>query len=121
MALVPGVLLIGIACGGGHAGDVHPANTPAHVEVVNHYALPMDVYVTGSGINHRLGTVNPGMTARFAVPPALVGSGSVRLEAQGGPGQRETYESGPLLLSPGSVVDFVISAQLFNSTATLRP
>jgi hypothetical protein len=80
----------------------------------------MEVYAGGSGITQRLGTVHPGMASHFVVPQALIGNGSVRLEARPS-GGGQPFRSGDLLLSPGAVVDLVIAAQLFNSTATIRP
>jgi hypothetical protein len=80
----------------------------------------MEVYALGSGINHRLGTVHPGMAGHFVLPPNLIGSSSVRLEARPS-GVGRPFQSGELLLSPGAVVDFVIAPQLFSSTVTQRP
>ena len=112
--LVPGLLLTGSACAHGGGGAPQPADSPVRVEVTNHYSLPMDVYVVGSGINHRMGTVHPGMVGHFVVPQTMIGNGPVEFQAG-------SFRSGPLLLSPGAIVDFVIAEQLFNSTATIRP
>jgi hypothetical protein len=80
----------------------------------------MEVYVLGSGITHRLGTVYPGMGGHFVVPQNLIGNSSVRFEARPS-GDGQPFRSGDLLLAPGTVVDFVIAARLFNSTVTHRP
>jgi len=79
----------------------------------------MEVYAVGSGINHRLGTVHPGLSSRFVIPQNLVGSGSVRFEARPGV-SGQPFRSEEILLVPGAVVDFVIGSQLFNSTVTRR-
>jgi hypothetical protein len=119
--LVPALLLTASACahsGGGE--EARPIEKPVEVEVTNQHALPMEVYAFGSGTTHRLGTVHPGMTGHFAIPQNLVGNGSVHFEARPS-GGGQPFRSGELLLAPGSVVDFRIAAQLFNSTVTRRP
>jgi hypothetical protein len=116
------MLLTGSACAHGNAGNVVPPaeSPPVHVEVTNHYSLPVEIYAVASGITHRLGIVHPGMASRFVIPPTMIGGGSVELQARltESTGQ---FRSGPLLLSPGAIVDFVVAPQLFNSTATIRP
>lgn len=118
--LVPALLLTASACARSGAGDEpEPNEGRASVEVTNRHALPMEVYAFGSGITHRMGTVHPGMAGHFSVPQNLIGSGSVLFEARPSGGGRP-FRSGDLLLAPGAVVDFVIAAQLFNSTVTRR-
>lgn len=116
---ISSLLLTIAACSHGVGSDTpRPADSRVRVEAVNRYALPIELFATGSGISHRLGTVDPGMTAEFFVPPNLIG-GSVELQARSGTGQRP-FSTGQILLAPGTIVDFVIASQLFNSTATLR-
>ena len=79
----------------------------------------MEVYASGSGINHRMGTVHPGMDGHFAIPQALVGSGSVHFEARPS-GGGQPFRSGEVLLASGSLIEFAIAGQLFNSTVTRR-
>lgn len=118
--LVPGLLLTVWACTHSGGDEVRPAGEPVSVEVTNRHALPMEIYAVGSGINHRLGTVHPGMSSHFVLPQNLIGSSSVQFEARPG-GDVQPFRSGDILLAPGSVVDFEIGAQLFNSTVTRRP
>jgi hypothetical protein len=118
--LIPGLLLTASACAHSGGGEVQPTDSPAYVEVTNQHALPMEVYALGSGITHRMGTVNPGMAGHFVVPRNLIGNGSVLFEARPS-GGGQPFRSGDLLLAPGAVVDFAIAAQLFNSTVTRRP
>ena len=118
--LVPGLLLTISACARSGGDEVSPAREPVSIEVTNRHALPMEIYAVGSGINHRLGTVHPGLSSHFVLPQNLIGSSSVQLEARAGQNIRP-FRSGEILMAPGSVVDFVIGAQLFNSTVTLRP
>lgn len=118
--LAPGLLLTICACARSGSGDLPSTNNPVSVEVTNRHALPMEVSALGSGINHRLGTVHPGMAGHFVVPQNLIGSSSVRFEARPS-GDGQPFLSGDILLAPGAVVDFVIAAQLFNSTVTRRP
>jgi hypothetical protein len=118
--IVVGLLLTGSACSHGKTGEVDPAPAPVRVEVTNNYGLPMEIEAVGSGINQRLGVVHPGMVGKFIVPRNLLSSGSVQFQAH--PSARgQLFRSGELLLAPGSIADFVISPQLFNSTVTIRP
>ncbi|HWN19173.1 MAG TPA: hypothetical protein VNO19_09685 [Gemmatimonadales bacterium] len=118
--LFPGLLLTVWACSHSGGGEVRPAREPVSVEVTNRHALPMEIYAVGSGISHRLGTVNPGLSSHFVLPQNLIGSSSVQLEARAGT-SGQPFRSGEILMAPGSVVDFVIGSRLFNSTVTLRP
>jgi hypothetical protein len=120
--LVPVLLFCAPACARGGNGDEgpHPTDSPARVEVTNRHALAIKIYAFGSGINQRLGTVHPGMSAQFAIPANLTSSGSIELEATPADSDQR-FRSGPLLLAPGTIVVLVVAPQLFNSTVTLRP
>jgi hypothetical protein len=122
--LVPALILSASACSHSGGGETSPQirenGIPAYVEVENQHALPMEVYAFASGITQRLGTVHPGMSGRFTIPPNLIGNGSVRFEARAS-GGGQPFRSGEILLEPGAVVDFRIATQLFNSTVTRRP
>ena len=120
MVLVTGLLLTVAACSHGGTGAPQPDDRPVRVEVTNNYALPMEIYAVGSGATHRLGTVHPGMVGSFVIPPGIIGTGSVELQAHP-TAIGQLARSGQILLKPGEVVDFVITPQLFNSTATIRP
>lgn len=119
--VAPWLLLAGSGCGRGHAADVAPAESPqVQVEVTNDYSLPVEIYAVGAGIDHRLGTVHPGMSSHFVLPPTMVGGGSVEFQARVFASSGR-YRSGPILISPGAVVDLMIASVLFNSTAAVRP
>jgi hypothetical protein len=125
--IIPGLLFAAAACAH-HKVDTDPNPEPAladsppvRVEVRNKYALPMEIYVVGGGSNQRLGTVYPGTVKAFVIPQAIANSGSAELQAHPSADARDVARSGPLMLSPGAVVDFVIGTQLFSSTATIRP
>jgi hypothetical protein len=113
-------LLLASACAHSGGGETAPAAGSVEVSVTNQNALPMEIYATGSGINHRMGTVHPGMNGHFVIPQTLVGNGSVQFEARPS-GGGQPFRSGELLLAPGSLVQFQIAPQLFNSTVTRRP
>lgn len=117
--LVPALLLTLSACSRSTPGAPAPAPGTVEVSVTNQNALPMEVYASGAGINHRMGTVHPGMGAHFTVPQNLVGNSSVLFEARPSGGGRP-FRSGEILLAPGSLIQFVIASQLFNSTVTRR-
>jgi hypothetical protein len=118
-----GLVLVTSACSHNKVNpDLALADSPpVRVEVRNKYALPMEIYAIGGGANQRLGTVYPEAVAAFVIPQSIVNTGSVELQAHPTADARNVARSGPLLLSPGAVVDFVIAAQLFSSTATIRP
>jgi hypothetical protein len=115
--LVPALLLT--ACSHSGGGQAAPSSGSVEVQVNNQNALPMEIYATGSGINHRLGTVHPGMNGNFVVPQNLVGGGSVQFEARPS-GGGQPFRSGPISLAPGSFVQIQIAPQLFNSTVNRR-
>ena len=117
--LIPALLLTLAACGHGGADEPKPVDNPVRIQVNNNYALPIEIYAVGSGITQRLGTVHPGMSGSFTVPPALLSGNGVELQARPNASERG-FSSGEILLAPGTVVDFIISPQLFNSTVTLR-
>lgn len=116
--LLLAAVVVGSACAR-HAGSPEPERLPVLVEVKNEYGLAMEVYIVSTGTRHRLGTVHPGTSAQFTVPPALIGNSSVELQAQPN-ASNKMARSGPLLVSPGAIVDFLITAQLFNSYAAIR-
>ncbi len=108
------------ACGGGAgAAPGQPAPVPTSVEVQSNHALPVDIYVNARGYSRRLGTVHPGMSSHFEVPQAALVNGGV-LELEVRPASGSTFRSGDLILSPGAIVDLVVQARVFASTATIR-
>ena len=117
--LVPVLLLTAYACARPSGGEAAPTAGTVEVSVTNQNALPMEVYASGSGINHRMGTVHPGMDSHFVLPQNLVGNGSVQFEARPS-GGGQPFRSGEVLLAPWSLIQFQIAAQLFNSTVTRR-
>ena len=118
--VVPVLLLSAAACArSGGNDEPKPTEGRVYVYVANQHALPMEVYATSKGINHRLGTVHPGMRSQFFLPQNLTGGGSVRFEARPS-GGGQPFRSEDLLLSPGAIVEFNIATQLFNSTVSRR-
>jgi hypothetical protein len=117
--VVPALLLTASACARSSGGEVAPSAGSVEVAVTNQNALPMEVSASGSGISHRMGTVHPGMNSHFVIPQNLVGSGSVQFQARPS-GGGQPFRSAEVLLAPGSLIQFQIAPQLFNSTVTLR-
>src|SRR5688500_7533472 len=75
-------LVLSAGCAKSGEEDVEPVDGPsATVEVRNNYALPVEIFAQGSGINQRLGTVHPGMPGHFKIPPAMLGGRAVELVA----------------------------------------
>jgi hypothetical protein len=116
------MLTLGLAACGRpkSSGEVVPAPQPVTIEVKNLHALPVTIDVTGNGTRYHLGKVLPGLTAFFKVPANVTSGGSVELVVTPSTNARP-FTSGPLLLAPAAVVDLIVSARLFNSTATIRP
>lgn len=120
LKLLPLVLLLATACaGGGDPDEPKPVDRPVRVEAVSNHALPVELFAIGGGSTRRLGTVHPGMRGSFVIPQTMLGTGGVELQARPGANE-QPFRSDPLLLAPGTVVDFMITPQLFNSTVTLR-
>ena len=119
--LVPCLLLLAAACAKGTGADApNPKANPVRVEVTNRHPLAVEVYAVANNLEQRLGTVHPGLTARFNIPFNLTTSGGVELLVVPA-ASNQRFRSGELLLAPGSVVDLIVSPQLFSSTATIRP
>jgi hypothetical protein len=101
--------------------DLPAPDAPVHLVVSNGYGQPMEIFVSGEGIDQRMGIVNPGMTGRFIVPRNLVGIGSVEVRAvpPGAARSNQVARVGDLHLSSGVVIEFEIATPLFNSTARI--
>lgn len=122
LMLVALLSLAGAACARGGTeseAEPRPDDSPVRVEVSNNFALPVEIYAVGSGITRRLGTVHPGMNAQFPIPQSLLGGGGVELQARPTTGD-QPFRSDPILLAPGTIVQFMIAPQLFSSTINLR-
>lgn len=115
-----GLLLAGVSCAHRRPdADAGPVDSPVHVNVINHYTLPVDVIAVGAGITYRMGTVHPGIASHFVLRQSMIGNGPVEFVAQP-VGTESPVRSGQLLLAPGDVVDFEIAEHLLNSTATVH-
>jgi hypothetical protein len=117
-----GLVLAALACT--HAATPREAATPTksgsevRVEVTNHYSLSAELYAVAAGVKQRLGTVNPGVTRAFLVPPGMLGAGPVSIIAE--IINENPVVSGGLQLVPGDVVEFEIAMHLIASTARVR-
>ncbi|HWB41725.1 MAG TPA: hypothetical protein VG500_10725 [Gemmatimonadales bacterium] len=87
--------------------------------MTNQSGGPVEVYATGSGASYRIGTVHPGLSGQFVVRAGMTVNGPVEFLARSGSGP--LVRSGPILLAPGSVVDFEIAASPVMSNATVSP
>ena len=117
-----GLVLAVVACT--HGATPREAATPTksgsevRVEVTNHYSLSAELYAVAAGVKQRLGTVNPGVTRTFLVPPGMLGGGPVSIVAE--IINENPVFSGSLQLAPGDVVEFEIATHLIGSTAHVR-
>lgn len=117
-----GLVLVAFACT--HGATPKEAATPTksgsevRLEVTNHYSLSADLYAVASGVKQRLGTVNPGVTRTFVLPPSMLGGGPVSITAE--ITNENPVFSGSLQLVPGDVVEFEIATHLIGSSAHVR-
>jgi hypothetical protein len=120
LAAVLALVLIS-GCGrSGRSDEPQPQRSDGrvYVQVINRNALPMEVSAQSGGINHRMGTVHPGMSTQFFLPQNLSNS-SVRFEARTS-GGGQPFRSGDVQLVPRGIVQFTIAPQLFSSTVERR-
>ena len=90
------------------------------VNVINHYALPMDAYAVGGGTEYRMGIVYPGTQRRFLLRQATLATGpEVEFVAQP-TGYGPRVSGGVLDLRRGDVVEFEIATNLRGSVARIR-
>ncbi len=114
------LLVAVISCGHRGTSAVAPRSAPANLFVTNHYSEAMEVIAVTAGINHRLGVVSPEVERHFVLPTALLAAGG-QIEFLAAPaGNGPTARSGTIQVSPGDVVEFLITAQLFNSQAIVK-
>lgn len=122
--LLLGFLLAGAACthqsGATSQAPAAQEGSQVRVNVTNHFSVSADIYAQGQGIRQRLGSVHPGMSSSYVLPPSLVANGLVEFIADVG-AAGAPVRSGTLQLVAGDVVDFVIETNLFGSTARVRP
>ena len=99
---------------------VAPSDTVI-VNVINNYALPVDVFAMANGTTFRMGTVNPGIESQFVLRKDLLATNrQVTFVAQAtAVGPRFTTD--PMYVSPGDVIDFTIELNLIGSRAVVRP
>ncbi len=123
--LIAGVILTISACtyGTGRVPDTRRAQDiegAVHLNVTNHSAGPMEIYVAGSGTSYRIGTVYPGLTSHFVVRPGMIVNGPVEFLARSS-GREPMYRSGRFQLVPGNVVDYELASTPTSSVARVRP
>ena len=82
----------------------------------------MEAYVVGAGTDYRMGTVNPGIGEPVRAPQGHAGDATASWSSSAqATGYRAAGADGPLTLSPGDVVDFIIATNLIGTRATVRP
>jgi hypothetical protein len=120
LSLLAVALLSG--CSKSGVSDVTPYSSGArsYLDVKNHFALPVEIIISGHGTTMRLGTVHPGMSAQYTIPRTFGNGQTITFTADAGPGQFP-YHSADILVQPGMIVDMEVASVLFNSTAVIRP
>ena len=116
-------ILAGVACAG-HSSPREVGATPwerssVRLHVSNEFGFPVTVYALSGGTAIRMGRVLPEQMGDFVVANARFENGPIEfvVECEGNAPAR----SGPLLLTRGQVVDFVVKRPSYASTATVRP
>ena len=115
-------MLVALACT--HRTTSQVAATPqqsgsqVRLAVTNHYSLSADIFAVAAGTKLRLGTVNPGITRTFVLPPNITGLGLVSFVA-------EIFNENPVIsdglqLVSGDVVEFEIAMHLVASRARVK-
>jgi hypothetical protein len=113
-------VVIGTGCGGKSARSPAPRDAAVTVEVENQNWSDMVVYARRNTTRTRLGMVNTSQTASFTVPRAFTaGPGTLQLEADP-VGSRDIYRSGEVMVSPGAVVEWTITASPALSRVSVR-
>lgn len=117
------LIALGACAPGAGATEEAPAaapDNPVVLYVTNNYGAQADIFALGGGSAYRMGTVEPGLTARFVLRQAMIGDGSVEFRAFPANGDAP-ITSGRLLVFPGAIVDFTLEHQRIHSSATVRP
>lgn len=120
--IAAGLVLVALACT--HRTTSQAAATPqqggsqVRLAVTNHYSLSADIFAVAAGTKLRLGTVNPGITRTFVLPPNITGLGLVSFVA-------EILNENPVIsdglqLVSGDVVEFEIAMHLVASRARVK-
>jgi hypothetical protein len=121
--VIAALILTSAACAQHHgtAAGPQPARMPVTVNVTNNYETSIEVFAVGAGTSYHLGSVSPGIVRSFELNMNMIGSGgSVHLLAQvTGYGPR--VQTDDLVLTPGDIVDFVVTTNFLDSRATVRP
>ena len=120
--LLAGFVLAAVACA--HNGTSNEATTPAkaesevRLEVTNHYSLAADIFAVAQGTKLRLGTVHPGISRTFVLPPSIYGGGLVSIVAE--ITNENPVFSGSFQLVTGDVLEFEIANHLMASRAQIK-
>jgi hypothetical protein len=118
--VIAALLIAAVACSHGKPGaPPEPRPDPILVHVKNDNFLDMNIAVVISGVSRRLGQVTGNASADFKVDYLLTVGQSIAILATpiGGVG---AATSGPLSVSEGQLVEFVIGSTLRQSSATVR-
>ena len=91
------------------------------VIITNNYALPMEIYATGTGTTYRLGVVDPGIKREFRLRRDLLATNHVVTFTAQASGVGPRYVADPVYISAGDVVDFIIATNVIGSRVDVRP
>ncbi|HSC30339.1 MAG TPA: hypothetical protein VLD17_01350 [Gemmatimonadaceae bacterium] len=116
--VIAGLMAVATSCA--HQGAALGANQslPVQLDVINHYALQVDVFAEAGGTSYHVGTVAPGIDSHWVLRRSLLVLGPVQLVAQPRDGGRP-FRTQTLQVSAGDTITLEITSTLFNSTASV--
>jgi hypothetical protein len=101
-------------------GGSAPLPNSSTLVVRNQTVADIEVFVIAEGdASTRMGMVPDAATVKFAIDPAFLRAGSVRVMATR-VGGTEVYRSEPLAVMPGQTITFTIEPDMRLSSATVR-
>ena len=118
--VVPGLMLLAAPAGCVKHSIIPEESDVITISVSNSNPLDMTVYAVNQSMRIRLGTVSTASTQRFTVSLHQISpTGELQLLADP-VGSRRTFRSEPIQVFAGQFVEWVLQADLRQSTLTIR-
>ena len=118
--VVPTVMLLAAPAGCVKHSIIPDEPDVITISVSNSNPLDMTVYVVNQSMRQRLGTVSTASTQKFTIPLHQISpTGELQLLADP-VGSRRTFTSEPIHVFAGQAVEWVLQADLRQSTLTIR-
>jgi predicted acyl esterase len=118
--VVPGLMLLAATAGCVKHSVIPDEPDVVTISVSNSNPLDMTVYVVNQSMRMRLGTVSTASTQRFTLQLHQISpTGELQLLADP-VGSRRTFTSEPIHVFAGQAVEWIIQADVRQSTLTIR-